>query len=213
VFYIGSTQPSAPLPEASTRIEDLSARLAGKLVFSFVGSFGHVYQLRLVCEAAAILGKRGPRNVHFVLAGDGQQYAEVAEAAAALGNLTTTGWLSAGDVDRLMSFSHVGLAPIRQMPGCVPNKIFEYSAAGLPILSSLEGETGEILARHRAGLTYAPADREAFLSLVTRLASDERLRREMAQNSAAMFEREFCAARIYDEYVHHVESIAHARTH
>ncbi|MDP9199816.1 MAG: glycosyltransferase family 4 protein, partial [Pseudomonadota bacterium] len=213
VFYIGSTRPPATPPAASKRIEELSKRLAGKRVFSFVGSFGHVYQLRLVCEAAAILRKRGPRDVHFVLAGDGQQYPRVAEAAQALDNLTATGWLSARDVDRLMSFSHVGLAPIRQMPGCVPNKIFEYSAAGLPILSSLEGETGEILAQHRAGLTYAPEDREAFLSLVTRLASDEHLRREMAQNSAAMFEREFCAARIYDEYVHHVESIARARKH
>jgi hypothetical protein len=42
---------------------------------------------------------------------------------------------------------------------------------------------------------------------------DEHLRREMAQNSAAMFEREFWAARIYDEYVRHVESVARARTH
>jgi glycosyltransferase involved in cell wall biosynthesis len=213
VFYIGSTRPPATPPAASNRIEELAKRLAGKLVFCFVGSFGHVYQLRLVCEAAAILEKRGPHDVHFVLAGDGQQYAEVADAAKALGNLTATGWLSACDADRLMSFSQVGLAPIRQMPGCVPNKIFEYSAAGLPILSSLEGETGEILAQHRAGLTYAPEDREAFLALVTRLAMDEHLRREMAQNSAAMFEREFWAARIYDEYVRHVESVARARTH
>ncbi|HEX9707188.1 MAG TPA: glycosyltransferase family 4 protein [Steroidobacteraceae bacterium] len=213
VFYIGSSpQPEKP-SAASKRIDELAERLAGKVVFCFVGSFGHVYRLRLVIEAAAILAKQGLREAHFVLAGDGEQYAEVAEAAKALGNVTVTGWLSASDADRLMSRSQVGLAPIRQMPGCVPNKIFEYSAAGLPILSSLEGETAEILAKHRAGLTYAPEDREAFVSLVTRLATDERLRREMAQNSASMFEREFRAARIYDEYVRHVESIAQARAH
>ena len=213
VFYIGS----APLPVkpsgASKQIDELAERLAGKVVFCFVGSFGHVYRLRVVCEAAAILEKQGLRDTHFVLAGDGEQYPEVAEAAQSLGNLTATGWLSASDADRLMSLSHVGLAPIRQMPGCVPNKIFEYSAAGLPILSSLEGETAGLLEKHRAGLTYSPEDREAFLAHVTRLATDERLRREMAQNSASMFEREFRADRIYDDYVRHVESIARARAH
>jgi len=213
VFYIGSAPLAVKPTGASRQIDELAERLAGKVVFCFVGSFGHVYRLRLVCEAAAILEKKGLRDAHFVLAGDGEQYPEVAEAAQSLGNLTATGWLGASDADRLMSISQVGLAPIRQMPGCVPNKIFEYSAAGLPILSSLEGETAKILARHRAGLTYAPEDRDGFLSLVTRLTTDERLRREMAQNSALMFETEFRAARIYDEYVRHVESIARARAH
>ncbi|MEX0734736.1 MAG: glycosyltransferase family 4 protein [Steroidobacteraceae bacterium] len=213
VFYIGGARPPVKASGDPGRIDQLAERLAGKVIFCFVGSFGHVYRLRLVCEAAAILERKGLREAHFVLAGDGQQYDAVAEAAKALGNLTVTGWLSATETDRLMSFSQVGLAPIRQMPGCVPNKIFEYSAAGLPILSSLEGETAEILTRHGAGLTYSPDDREAFLSLVSRLATNERLRHEMAQNSASMFEREFQAVRIYDEYVRHVESIARARPH
>jgi len=213
VFYIGSAPLTDNSTGASRRIDELAERLAGKVVFCFVGSFGHVYRLRLVCEAAAILEKQGLRNAHFVLAGDGQQYDKVAHAAKALGNVTVTGWLGASDVERLMARSQVGLAPIRQMPGCVPNKIFEYSQAGLPILSSLEGETAAILAKNGAGLTYAPEDREAFMALVTRLATDERLRREMAQNSASMFEQEFRAARIYDEYVRHVESVARARAH
>jgi glycosyltransferase involved in cell wall biosynthesis len=213
VFYIGSAAPPRNAPVTSKAIDSLAEMLAGKVVFCFVGSFGHVYRLRLVCEAAAILEKQGLRNIHFVLAGDGPQYAAVVEAAKALGNLTTTGWLAASDADRLMSIAHVGLAPIRQMPGCVPNKIFEYSAAGLPILSSLEGETAQLLEKHRAGMTYAPDDSEAFVALVTRLAADERLRSEMAQNSASMFESEFRADRIYDEYVRHVESIARSRTH
>jgi len=212
VFYIGS-MPAATRPQASPRIEDLAKRLSGKFVCCFVGSFGHVYELRLVCEAAAALQSKGMNRIHFVLAGDGRQFGAVSEAAKSLENLTAAGWLAASDADHLLSISHVGLAPIRQMPGCVPNKIFEYAAAGLPILSSLEGETAEILSRHRAGLTYAPGDTNGFISHLTRLAKDERLRREMAQNSAAMFEREFLATRIYGEYVRHVESVARARAH
>ena len=212
VFYLGSGPPPANAGVPSSPVDALLERLAGKVVFCFVGSFGHVYRLRLVCEAAASLERQGFREAHFVLAGDGLQFDQVAEAAKSLANLSVTGWLGAGEAHRLMSRAQVGLAPILQMPGCVPNKIFEYAAAGLPVLSSLEGETADILARHRAGLTYAPNDREAFISLVRRLATDERLRREMAQNSASMFEQEFRADRIYDEYVRHVESVALART-
>jgi len=208
VFYLGSARRPADEPAPSAAIRELVDRLAGKVVFCFVGSFGQVYRLRLVCEAAALVAQRGLGQVHFVIAGDGPQRDAVTAAARSLGNLTAPGWLSARDADYLMAHSQAGLAPILQMPGCVPNKIFEYSAAGLPIVSSLLGETEDLLARHGAGLTYAPGDLESFVSIVARLAGDEALRRELARNSAAMFDREFRAERIYDEYARHVESIA-----
>ena len=210
VFYIGSARRTGAGPAPSAAISDLADRLAGKVVFSFVGSFGHVYQLRLVCEAAAMLEKRGLSQVHFVIAGAGAQGEAVTAAARKLGNLSAPGWISADDADHLMARSQAGLAPILQMPGCVPNKIFEYAAAGLPIVSSLRGETEQLLAAHGAGLTYAPGDLEAFVSIVTRLATDGNLRRGLAERSAAMFEREFRAERIYDEYARHVETVAHA---
>lgn len=213
VFYLGNAGPMAKKSRMSARVEELQSKLASKVVFCFVGSFGHVYQLRLVCEAAAALDKEGQRQVHFVFAGDGQQYEEVSSASKALTNITLLGWLNASDVDDVLSVSDVGLAPIRQMPGCVPNKIFEYSAAGLPILSSLEGEMAEILSKYGAGLSYRPGDLQTFVSHVTWLSQHEELRRQQAKQSSAMFEQEFLATRIYSEYVNHVESIASTKSH
>lgn len=212
VFYLGNGGSNG-LSAPTSAVAELARRIAGKTVFTFVGSFGHVYELRLVIDAARALARRGHDGVHFVLAGEGAQSGIVAHAAASFGNLSAPGWLSAPDADFLLSVSSVGLAPIRQQPGCVPNKIFEYAAAGLPILSSLEGETAEILARSGAGFTYPPGDVEAFVTQALRLCADEPLRREMARNAASLFEREFAAARIYGDYVGHVESVAHARTH
>lgn len=206
VFYLGNPgrEPGAT---RSARIAALAGRLQGKVIACFVGSFGHVYELDLVCEAAKALAQRRQDRVHFVIAGDGEQAARVAAAANDLPNLDAPGWLSADEADDLMRISHVGLAPIRQNPGCVPNKIFEYAAAGLPILSSLEGETAAILARHASGFTYAPGDRAAFLELLERLTDRETLRRELSGNSSAMFEREFKASHVYGEYARHVESM------
>lgn len=206
VFYLGNPgrEPGAT---RSAKIAEVAQRLEGKVIVCFVGSFGHVYELGLVCDAARALAQRSEGRVHFVIAGEGEQAPRVAAAARDLPNLDAPGWLSADEADDLMRISHVGLAPIRQNPGCVPNKIFEYAAAGLPILSSLEGETAGILARHASGLTYAPGDRAAFLEMLERLMDQEALRRELSGNASAMFEREFRSSHVYGEYARHVESL------
>lgn len=213
VFYLGNTGRASKKGRLSSGIEELRKKLAGKVVFSFVGSFGHVYQLRLVCEAAAALERQGEHRVHFVFAGDGQQFHEVSLAAKAVSNITVLGWLNASDVDDLLSLTNVGLAPIKQMAGCVPNKIFEYSAAGLPIISSLEGETADILSQYGAGLSYKPGDLQMLVSHLKQLSEQDKLRKQQADRSLTMFEREFLAARIYSEYVNHVEAIASAKSH
>ena len=194
-------------------MRELERKLAGKVVFSFVGSFGHVYELELLCDAAKLLKSRGNRQVHFVLAGDGEQFDRITARAGTLDNVTVPGWLASADADRLLAISDVGLAPYRQMAGAMPNKIFDYSAAGLPILSSLEGEMIEKLKSRGAGLSYLPGDLEALASHVTRLAESPEMRRKLAAGSALMFEQEFRADRIYDEYVHHIETIARTRAH
>jgi len=208
VFYLGNPG-RVPGATCSPKIAEMARRLEGKVIACFVGSFGHVYELDLVCEAARTLAQRRQERVHFVIAGDGEQASRVAAAAQALPNLDALGWLSADQADELMRISHVGLAPIRQNPGCVPNKIFEYAAAGLPILSSLEGETAGILARYASGITYAPGDRATFLEALERLVTQEPLRHELAGNASAMFEREFQASHVYGEYARHVESMVH----
>ncbi len=123
------------------------------------------------------------------------------------------GWLNVSDIDDLLALADVGLAPSTQMSGTVPNKIFDYSAAGLPILSSLEGETADILSKYGAGMSYKPGDLQMLVSHMKLLSEHDDLRRRQAKQSLAMFEHEFLAARIYGEYVTHVEAIAGTRSH
>ena len=195
VFYLGNQGQGAAAPQ-SARIAELASRLEGKFVVCFVGSFGHVYEVGLVCDAARALERERNSRLHIVLAGDGEQAQAVATAAGALGNLSAPGWLSADEADQLMRMSHVAIAPIRQNPGCVPNKISEYAAAGLPILSSLEGETAEILDRYGSGITYPPGDLAALVDELKGIADDAARRSVLAANASAMFRREFLASKI-----------------
>jgi glycosyltransferase involved in cell wall biosynthesis len=205
VFHLGKSASTPAGARISPRMAALADSLKDKVVFCFLGSFGHVYELDLVCEAAA---RMSGDSVHFVFAGDGAQSGRVGNAARRLDNVTATGWLDGADAAQLLAIAHVGLAPYGCIGGAMPNKMADYSAAGLPILSSLQGEMAQMLADYGAGLSYAPGDVGNFVAQVRALAADSGRRTVMAGASARMFECEFQAEKIYADYVSHVESLA-----
>ena len=67
----------------------------------------------------------------------------------------------------LLGRADVGVVPMFD-ESCVgvPYKLADYAAAGLPVASSLHGETAELLASHNAGVTYRAGDCEGFSAAV-----------------------------------------------
>lgn len=206
VFYIGYSA-SDPPETPSERIRDLRERLLGQLVVVFVGSFSDSFNLELILDAARVFQNSTSKNVHFVLAGDGGQFREIASKAAALSNVTVTGWLSGGEARALLAVSDVALAPYR-LVHTVPNKLFEYMAAGLPIVSSLRGEAEELLEEGGVGLTYEVDDMSGFCDQLSLLIGDPDLRRQKGIRALEMYRARFTADAIYRSYAEHVERVA-----
>jgi glycosyltransferase involved in cell wall biosynthesis len=177
------------------------------VTFTFIGSFGHSYNLRSICDVARMCLERNLSNVRFVLAGDGGQFSDIATRATALTNVTLTGWIDQSDLSTLLARSCVGLAPLRSVRDAMPNKPFEYFAAGLPILSSLEGEMAQLIDRYQLGFSYADGDTERLYDLIVRLAGDESLRQAMGANARRLYETQFRAEEIYARYACHVEDV------
>ena len=67
----------------------------------------------------------------------------------------------------LLAQADVGLVPMFD-DSCVgvPYKLADYAAAGLPVASSLHGETADLLARCAAGVTYMAGDLAALRAAV-----------------------------------------------
>jgi glycosyltransferase involved in cell wall biosynthesis len=209
VFHLGySAVDKCGLPMNSPQLEALKGQLAGKIVFTYIGSFGYAYDLSLVCKVAKRISELSANNVHFVLAGGGQRFDELASLVRSMDNVTLTGWLNAPEMSALLEMSDVGLVPRCGTLNNVPNKPFEYMAAGLPILSSLEGEMIDIISRNEIGCSYASGDSEALLDHILRLAADPTLRKMQGQNSRQLFLREFDASVVYEKYSRFVESVA-----
>ncbi len=178
-----------------------------KRVFLFVGSFGFSYELQLVCDVAEQLAKNGHSGIYFAIAGDGEQSKALTQRVRSLPNLSLLGWINEHEIRYLLKFSHAGLVPCKSVVDAMPNKVFEYFSAGLPILSSLEGEMEEIIKEKEVGFSYRCGDVQGLYRHVLRLAEDAKLRNIMGANARKLFEERFSEKVVYSNYSDHIERI------
>ncbi len=210
VFYLGHSGFEKGYDEHAAAIP-LSNQLNGKLVFTFVGSFGYSYEVELIARAAQYFNAQRS-DISFVLVGDGHQRGTLCQKYAGLPNLILTGWLDTREIAAVLAHSQVGLVPCRSLPNTVPNKPFEYLAAGLPLISSLEGEMAEIIKSYGLGLSYRAGDLAGLIHAVGRVLQDPQALARWSANAAKAFREEFSGNQIYPAFADHVEMIAgHSR--
>lgn len=70
----------------------------------------------------------------------------------------------------------------------LPNKLFEYAMAGLPILASDLPEIRRVVAEHDVGLVVNPADRAALVAGLQRMVDDADARQRWASRTPTVFE-------------------------
>lgn len=215
VFYIGALHPSStrsPMAEqaAAAALDDFTAKAADYCknpVAVYVGSFGHTFDLQTLLDAARILLSQAPK-LRVVLIGAGEQFEKAQAAAGTLTNVWCTGWLSPHEIDQVLSRSRCGLALYTsRAPQSLPNKPFQYFAAGLPVVSSLTGELEQLVAEYRVGLPYRAGDAAQLADAIMRVLSDEHTSREMGRRARSLFEERFSAARIDHDYANFLERI------
>jgi len=199
VFYLGYKR---------NRNENLSKRRdfssPAKKMFLFIGTFGNSYELELILEAAKRFQDDGRRAVCFTLAGTGQQYQEIKERAAKLKNVTLPGWLEEPALNQLLAAAWAGIVPCKSVIDAAPNKVFEYLSAGLPLISSLEGEVAEMIDRHMIGINYRSGDAEDLFNAINKLASQAALREKMSANSHVFFKDHGDAENIYSDFADYI---------
>lgn len=210
VFPLGYQAPVVA-PDARERAGD-DLRAMGvdpaKTICWFVGQLGRVYDVATVIEGARALWQRGRADVQLVISGDGDNAAALRARARDLPNVVFTGWVNTAQIAWLMAVAGVGLAAVRPVGEALPNKLFEYLSAGLPVLSSLRGEAEGLLARHGCGVTYPPGDVAAFVEAVERLAGDIALRETMGRNATALYAAGYSSEAVYGRMAAHLEAVA-----
>jgi glycosyltransferase involved in cell wall biosynthesis len=149
-----------------------------------------------------------------VLCGDGEARAGLEEEARGSRAVVFPGWVDAVQIWTLMEISLAGLAPYRVTENFLlnlPNKPIEYLSAGLPVLTTLEGELGRLLRDGECGTRYAEGSPESLADVLARLLDDRAGREAQGRAARRLFAERFEAARVYGDYAAHLETLARSR--
>lgn len=178
------------------------------MVVTFVGTFGSYDDLNTVLKAADRLACNGVADVQFVIAGKGEGEADIRAKASLMSNVNFVGWLDREALMTLLSVTDVGIVSYSaDALQSMPNKPFEYMAASLPMLSSLDGELRRLVEENDIGRYYEAGDVSGLISEIMRFRDDPQLRRSMGDRGRKLYECEFNSDVIYPQFVSHVLSM------
>jgi glycosyltransferase involved in cell wall biosynthesis len=108
-----------------------------------------------------------------------------------------------------MEASHAGIAPYKSDAAMsMPNKIFEYMAGGLPLVSSIQGELVQILKDRDCGLSYHSDSVDELCRAIRTLKNDEAHRVRMGQNARRLLEDEFSTEKVFQKISAHLQAVA-----
>lgn len=141
----------------------------------FLGSLKPWHGLPTLIDAFALLRAEHP-TARLLIVGDGPERAATEarlRAADAHEAARFTGLLSAADVPGALSDMDVGTAPYGASEAFYfsPLKIYEYMAAGLPVVASRTGHLAELVEDGRTGLIVPPDAPRALADALSELAA------------------------------------------
>jgi glycosyltransferase involved in cell wall biosynthesis len=165
----------------------------GRFVVLYAGALGPANGLDIVLDAAE--GLRDTPAM-FVLVGDGKARAELASGAEARGldNVRLVPAQPKRAMRDVLAAADACLATLRDIPlfrTTYPNKVFDYMAAGRPVLLAIDGVIRQVVERAGSGIFVPPGDAAALGAGVRRLMSSPAQARVMGERGRACVCAEF----------------------
>lgn len=153
----------------------------------FVGTLKPWHGLEVLLAAFALLRKRVP-SARLLIVGDGPEREALERQAAALGlaaSVTFTGAVAPAAIPDLLGQMDVATAPYPDAGRCYfsPLKLYEYMAAGLPVVASRVGQVATTVDHGRSGLLCPPGDAEALAAALVQLHADPALRARLGETA------------------------------
>jgi glycosyltransferase involved in cell wall biosynthesis len=175
--------------------------LQGNFIAMYAGAHGMSNDLGVMLQAAQQLLDQP--QIAFVLLGDGKEKPNLIVQAKQLG-LTNVHFLppvSKTEIPAALAAADVCLAilkPIEMYKTTYPNKVFDYLAAGRPVVLAIDGVIRQVIEDAGAGIPVPPGDAAAMANAIRQLWEHPETRQQMGFSARQYVETHFDRAKLAD---------------
>ena len=185
--------------------------LGGKFVALYAGAHGLSNDLGVVLEAARLL--RDQRDIVLVLLGDGKEKPALQARAAAmeLANVLFLPPLAKKDMRQALAAADACIAILMPIPlyaTVYPNKVFDYMAAGRPVVLAIDGVIRKVVEAASAGVFVPPGNPEALADALRNLAAERVKCQTMGLNGRRYLLSHFNRASLADKLAGLMEALS-----
>ena len=181
------------------------------IVAVFAGAFRSWHGAIDLVRAVRRLRERGRRDIAGLFIGDGPELARVRAEAHGLDHVVVAGAVPHRLMPACLAAADIGVAPFdvaAHRPLSLgfywsPLKMFEYMAAGLPVVAPAVDRIPALVAHEREGLLYDPSNPAGLADALERLADDAALRARLGRGGRERAVRQY-------SWKHHCEELAAA---
>ncbi len=185
--------------------------LHGRFIVLYAGAHGLSNDLGVVLEAARLLA--GTPAVQFVLVGDGKEKPALQQRAQQMGldNMLFLPPVAKDQMAEVLAAADACVAilkPLELYKTTYPNKVFDYMAAGRPVLLAIDGVIRAVVEQAGAGIFVPPGDAAALAQAAAGLSADPAGAREMGRRGRAYVEEHFNRAALTEQLAQILEEMA-----
>ena len=172
---------------------------AAACVVLYAGAHGLSNDLGVVLQAADLV--KAEKKIIILLVGDGKdkQALEAQAAQLTLDNVRFLPPIPKTQMPEALAAADAGLAilkPIKLYSTVYPNKVFDYMAAGRPVLLAIDGVMRKVVEEAGAGVFVPPGDAQALAQAMINLCGEPAKARAMGRAGRAYLEAHFDRAQL-----------------
>ena len=178
--------------------------LEDEFVVLYAGAHGLSNDLGVVLESARLLS--GSPQVRIVFLGDGKEKPALQKQAAGMGlvNVVFLPPVSKNEIPAALAGADACLAilkPIEEYKTTYPNKVFDYMAAGRPVVLAIDGVIREVVEAAGCGIFAQPGNPSALAQAILALAADKEKSSRMGLAGRKYLEEHFSRKGIAEKLV------------
>ncbi|MBK9207215.1 MAG: glycosyltransferase family 4 protein [Anaerolineales bacterium] len=187
-----------------------SNTLKDKFVALYAGAHGMSNDLQIILESASLL--TDVKNIHIVLLGDGKEKSALMAQAKEMNLSNVTFLPSVPKTEMALALAGADaciaiLKPLEEYKTTYPNKVFDYMAAGRPVVLAIDGVIREVVEAADCGIFTAPGNAKEIADAIRALAADPENSLEMGLRGREYLEDNFSRAVIGDRLIYLLEDL------